>query len=109
MRLPISTLKIDRAFVDPINHEGSNTEIIRTVIAMAKNLGLKVIAEGIETSSQLEALQMLECESGQGFLLARPMRAKELSTFLKRSERRPVVPHSYFGISPLAVTHEVLC
>lgn len=82
VRLPISTLKIDRSFVSPIDESGANTELVRTIISMAKNLGLKVIAEGIETSSQRDALSSLGCESGQGFYLARPMSATELCAFL---------------------------
>ena len=81
VRLPISTLKIDRMFVSPIDETGANTEIVRTITAMAKNLKLKVIAEGIETQSQLDALKSVGCESGQGYLLAKPMTAAELSDY----------------------------
>jgi EAL domain-containing protein (putative c-di-GMP-specific phosphodiesterase class I) len=62
---------------------------------MAKNLGLKVIAEGIETSAQLEALRMLECESGQGYLLARPMSADELAAFLTGTDIDAIPPPSF--------------
>jgi len=86
VRLPISTLKIDRSFVTMINDEGANTELVRTIIAMAKNLGLKVIAEGIESHSQLEALKNLKCESGQGYLLSKPMTAHELFIFLTAAD-----------------------
>lgn len=79
VRLPISTLKIDRSFVSPIDEAGANTELVRTIVSMAKNLGLKVIAEGIETKSQLEALRKLKCESGQGYLLSSPLSAAELA------------------------------
>lgn len=92
VRLPISTLKIDRSFVNLINDEGTNTELVRTIIAMAKNLDLKVIAEGIETRSQLAALKELNCESGQGYLLARPMSADELSSFLRGQFDEPIPP-----------------
>ena len=98
MRLPISTLKIDRMFVSPINEEGANTEIVRTIIAMARNLNLKVIAEGIETQSQLEALKSLDCESGQGYLLAKPMSAAELLEFFSGSLDLPI-PAPGFDIS----------
>ena len=94
VRLPISTLKIDRMFVSPIDETGSNTEIVRTITAMAKNLKLKVIAEGIETQSQLDALKNVGCESGQGFLLARPMTAAELSDFFG-IELPPITAPSY--------------
>lgn len=92
VRLPISTLKIDRSFVNLINDDGANTELVRTIIAMAKNLDLKVVAEGIETKSQLDALKTLGCESGQGFLLARPMAADELLSFLRDEVDLPIPP-----------------
>ncbi len=92
VRLPISTLKIDRSFVNLINDEGANTELVRTIIAMAKNLDLKVVAEGIETKSQLDALKALGCESGQGFLLARPMTSDELLSFLRDEIDLPIPP-----------------
>ena len=98
VRLPISTLKIDRSFVNPINEEGANTELVRTIIAMAKNLGLKVIAEGIETSSQLEALKELSCESGQGFYLSSPLSSEELAEFLGASLDSPI-PAPDFDLS----------
>jgi diguanylate cyclase (GGDEF)-like protein/PAS domain S-box-containing protein len=98
VRLPISTLKIDRSFVNLITAEGANTELVRTIISMAKNLDLNVIAEGIETNSQLEALKALNCESGQGYLLARPMVAEELLQFLSASVDAPI-PAPAFDIS----------
>lgn len=100
VRLPISTLKIDQSFVAPINDEGANTELVRTIISMANNLNLKVIAEGIETGSQLEALKKLGCESGQGFMLARPMSPDELADFLGCSLDAPIpAPQFDFSMS----------
>ena len=87
MRLPISTLKIDRSFIKPINQDGANTEMVKTILAMAKSLGLNVIAEGIETQVQLETLKKLDCEHGQGFLLAKPMAFKDLGEFLLDNDR----------------------
>lgn len=95
VRLPISTLKIDRSFVSPINDEGANTELVRTIISMARNLELRVIAEGIETASQLDALKILGCESGQGYLLARPMSIAELSEFLLGPDDAPIPAPDY--------------
>jgi diguanylate cyclase (GGDEF)-like protein/PAS domain S-box-containing protein len=95
VRLPISTLKIDRSFVNLITAEGANTELVRTIMSMAKNLDLKVIAEGIETNSQLESLKALNCESGQGYLLARPMGAAELLQFLRASVDAPIPPPEF--------------
>jgi diguanylate cyclase (GGDEF)-like protein/PAS domain S-box-containing protein len=82
IKLPISTLKIDRSFVDPIDGEGRNTEIVKTVLALARNLGLKTVAEGIETEHQLRALKELGCDGGQGYLFARPMEIDELRQYL---------------------------
>ncbi|MEP6705420.1 MAG: EAL domain-containing protein, partial [Acidobacteriota bacterium] len=101
VRLPISTLKIDRSFVSLINDDGANTELVRTIIAMAKNLGLKVIAEGIETDSQMHALRNLNCESGQGFLLARPMSADELLSFLQGEVAGPIPPPLEIALAPM--------
>ncbi len=69
--LPVQTLKIDRAFVSRIG-DGDSLEIIRTIVALAHNLGMVVIAEGIETEQQLTALQDLECEFGQGYYFGKP-------------------------------------
>lgn len=85
-RLPISRLKIDRSFISPINDAGANTEIVRTIISMARNMGLKVVAEGVETEAQLTALKDLNCESAQGYLLARPMGIEELKRFLANAD-----------------------
>lgn len=103
VRLPISTLKIDRIFVNPINEDGANTEIVRTIIAMARNLDLKVIAEGIETPAQLEALKGLKCESGQGYLLARPMSAPELLDFLGGREDQPIPAPNFDEVSVVSM------
>ncbi|HMT08811.1 MAG TPA: bifunctional diguanylate cyclase/phosphodiesterase [Pyrinomonadaceae bacterium] len=71
-RLPFDTLKIDRSFVYSVGENGENSEILQTIISLAKNLRMRVIAEGIETTTQLSLLQNLGCDYGQGYLLARP-------------------------------------
>ena len=71
-RLPFDTLKIDRSFVIAVGENGEDSEILQTIISLAKNLKKKVIAEGIETEAQLSLLQNLGCDYGQGYLLARP-------------------------------------
>ncbi len=72
-RLPFDTLKIDRSFVYSVGEGGENSEILQTIISLAKSLKKKVIAEGIETKSQLSLLRNLGCDYGQGYLLARPL------------------------------------
>ena len=65
-RLPFDTLKIDRSFVNNVGINGENSEILQTIISLAKNLRMRVIAEGIETESQLAVLRNLGCDYGQG-------------------------------------------
>jgi diguanylate cyclase (GGDEF)-like protein/PAS domain S-box-containing protein len=74
-RLPIDTLKIDRSFVGQIG-KNNNREIVRTIIVLAQNLGMGVIAEGVETQEQLKQLQDLRCDNGQGYLFSRPLDAE---------------------------------
>lgn len=71
-RLPFDTLKIDRSFVIAVGDNGEDSEILQTIISLAKNLKMRVIAEGIETESQLRLLQALGCDYGQGYLMSRP-------------------------------------
>ncbi len=90
VRLPISTLKIDRSFVNPIEEKGANAEIVKTIISLARNLGLKVVAEGIESEAQAEALRELGCERGQGYFLSKPMPISELIEMI--SIHKPIEP-----------------
>ncbi|MGI8812820.1 MAG: putative bifunctional diguanylate cyclase/phosphodiesterase [Pyrinomonadaceae bacterium] len=84
-RLPFDTLKIDRSFVYNVGPTGENSEILQTIISLAKNLKMRVIAEGIETESQLAVLQNLGCDYGQGFLLAKPKSREETERLLYQS------------------------
>ncbi|HEV7700556.1 MAG TPA: EAL domain-containing protein, partial [Pyrinomonadaceae bacterium] len=90
-RLPVSTLKIDRSFVSMIDDQGNNDQIVRAIITLARNLGLRVTAEGVETPTQLEVLKELGCESAQGYLFARPMRFADLEAFVA-SDRKINAP-----------------
>ncbi len=76
--LPIDALKIDRSFVQTIDSKGNNSEIVEAIVMMAKSLGLKVIAEGIETQDQLAKLQTLQCLYGQGYLFSKPLNPHSL-------------------------------
>ncbi|HEV7893953.1 MAG TPA: EAL domain-containing protein, partial [Pyrinomonadaceae bacterium] len=74
-RFPIDTLKIDRSFVTRMSENNENTEIVRTIIVLAQNLGMDVVAEGVETNEQLVLLQKLGCENGQGYFFSKPVNA----------------------------------
>lgn len=85
-RLPIDTLKIDQSFVaglHPEHFEASSQAIVHTILQLGENLNLTVIAEGVETQGQQEALRRLGCKIFQGFLLGRPMATKEFGRLLE--------------------------
>lgn len=76
-QFPVDTLKIDRSFVQGLPHNADDAQIAHTIIAMAHNLGMGVIAEGVETKEQHEFLINAQCEEVQGFLFNKPLPAKE--------------------------------
>jgi diguanylate cyclase (GGDEF)-like protein/PAS domain S-box-containing protein len=80
--LPIDTLKIDRSFVSRIGKGKEKGEIIRTIAILAHNLGMEVIAEGVENSSQLSLVKSLKCESAQGFYFSRPVPSDEAESLI---------------------------
>jgi EAL domain-containing protein (putative c-di-GMP-specific phosphodiesterase class I) len=81
-RFPIDTLKIDRSFVTQMMENEENLAIVRTIVALAQNLGMDVVAEGVETEDQLRLLRKLECENGQGFLFSTPLGGGQLEQFI---------------------------
>jgi diguanylate cyclase (GGDEF)-like protein len=76
--LPVDKVKIDRAFVQRMHEDEAAYEMVRTVIAFARTLGMRVVAEGIETPEQLSALVEMGCDYGQGYLFSRPIPAAEM-------------------------------
>jgi EAL domain-containing protein (putative c-di-GMP-specific phosphodiesterase class I) len=72
-RFPVHTLKIDRSFVSRIGTVAGSSEIVRTVVALAHNLRLDTVAEGIEHREQLDALREMGCEYGQGYFFSKPL------------------------------------
>ena len=87
-RMPVHVLKVDRSFVARLGRDPGDTAIVRTVVELAHQLGLAVTAEGIETPQQLDILRSLSCDTGQGFLRARPGPAAQIATWLS-AERLP--------------------
>jgi len=81
-KLPLSQLKIDQSFVSNIGHNARPSIIIKTIIAMSKNLGLEVVAEGVETKAQFDFLEPLGCEFYQGYLFSKPLPAMEFEESL---------------------------
>ena len=86
-RFPIDLLKVDRSFVSAMEENTENGEIVRTVIALAKALNLKVVAEGIESVHQFHQLQILGCEYGQGYLFSKPLPVADIERLLDDKTR----------------------
>ena len=82
-RFPVKTLKIDRSFIGRIGHNGENSEIVRTINTLANNLGMEVVAEGVETVEQLSQLKSLRCDFGQGYLFSGALNAEEAEAFIQ--------------------------
>ena len=82
-RLPLSRIKIDRSFVTKITEDAENAAIVRSLIVMAHNLGLEVIAEGVETEAQADFLRKEGCEEAQGYLYAKPLPAAEFEQYVR--------------------------
>jgi len=89
-KFPIDIIKIDRSFINEIPDNQDDMEITSAVVAMAHNLKLKVVAEGIETPEQLAFLRRHRCDVGQGYLFDRPIPGRELAEKLKRYPRGPM-------------------
>ncbi|NHC34047.1 two-component system response regulator [Scytonema millei] len=86
-RFPIDALKIDRSFVSLIDAEGKNCEIVRTIITLAHTLGIKAIAEGVETSHQLAVLKKLGCDEAQGYFFGTPVNCQLVEAILAKNDR----------------------
>jgi EAL domain-containing protein (putative c-di-GMP-specific phosphodiesterase class I) len=85
-RFPIDTLKVDRSFVNRIDAEDGDPVIVQTIVALAHNLGMQVIAEGVETEEQVNRLKAMGCEYGQGYFFARPVDGDSAGALLRSRE-----------------------
>ncbi len=83
-RLPLDFLKIDRSFVNELKDGAGASSLAGTIVALARSLGLRVIAEGVETEGQQRRLREMGCDMAQGFLYARPLPPKELEAWLRQ-------------------------
>ena len=107
-RFPIDTLKVDRSFISRIDVDGEQLAIVRTIITLAWNLGMDVVAEGVETLKQLAQLKALQCEYGQGYFFYKPLDTKattaliekEFGWFLKPAKPQASSPTSATSVEP---------
>jgi diguanylate cyclase (GGDEF)-like protein/PAS domain S-box-containing protein len=84
-RFPINTVKIDRSFIRDITIDSDDAAIVSAIIAMAHNMGLRVIAEGVETREQLDYLKTLDCDEVQGFLFSPPIPHEDAAEFVGKT------------------------
>ncbi len=105
-KFPVSRIKIDRSFIASVTDDAENSAIVRSLIAMAHNLKLGIIAEGVETEAQARFLLEEHCEEAQGFLYAMPLSAADFEGFLRERRLAPQVAQprqkqSYRGVAGL--------
>ncbi|MEY8878034.1 MAG: EAL domain-containing protein [Leptothrix sp. (in: b-proteobacteria)] len=81
-RFPVSKLKIDRSFIRDLPGDSSDAQLVQTMVAMGRNLGITVLAEGVETEAQLDFLRGLGCEAAQGYFFSEPLPAQRLQVVL---------------------------
>ena len=99
-RLPVQTIKIDRSFVLDMLENDSDATIVRSTIDLARNLGLRIVAEGVETQAAWDVLREQGCTLAQGYLISKPVPAEELAELLadraarKRRKRTPIAARS---------------
>ena len=84
--LPVAELKIDKSFILDMNENEDDKMIVRTIIELAHNFKLSVIAEGVENRETMIELDTLGCDKGQGYYMSRPVTASDLNEFIQSSE-----------------------
>jgi diguanylate cyclase (GGDEF)-like protein len=104
-RFPLNYLKIDRSFVSRLTTDNDNA-IVRTISTLARNLGIEVIAEGIETEEQYKQLKMLGCEYGQGYLFSHPVHSEGVLLLLAQDAHRDA--EDDLSLNPAAADDDIL-
>jgi diguanylate cyclase (GGDEF)-like protein/PAS domain S-box-containing protein len=90
--LPINGLKIDRSFIQRMGKHGEKQQIVKTILALGKDLNIDVIAEGIETEDQLAQLKSLQCRYGQGYIFSKPVDSEKARALIEKSFTAPGEP-----------------
>ncbi len=93
-RLPVDEIKIDKTFVIDMLRQENESVIVKSTIALGHNLGLSVTAEGVEDQATWEALAAMGCDAAQGFLMGRPVPARQLTAWLESSPWGPAAAQS---------------
>ncbi len=104
--LPIDVLKIDRSFVHRLEMGSNEAAVVRSIVLLGSSLGKEIVAEGIESESQLEQLRSMGCRFGQGFLLARPLAPADVTRRLSGGSWQHGPPSSrHLGLAPATILH----
>jgi diguanylate cyclase (GGDEF)-like protein len=103
-RFPVTTLKIDRSFISRMGAGDENSEIVKTILTLATNLGMEVVAEGVETEDQLSQLRALKCDYGQGYLFSRPVNAEAAERLILERAQGQTLTASIIGETILIPT-----
>ena len=86
-RLPVHSLKVDRSFVSQMQEGNRNYQVVKTILSLSRQLGLTAVAEGIETTYQMQQLQSLGCQLGQGYFFAKPLTAADTEAYMRQNFR----------------------
>lgn len=100
-RFPVNNLKIDRSFIGRMAAGDENSEIVKTICTLASNLGMEVVAEGVETREHLDLLRSLECEYGQGFYFSRPVPADDATAMVMEDPTRYLTIDDLLALEPV--------
>jgi diguanylate cyclase (GGDEF)-like protein len=92
-RLPVDEVKIDKSFVLNMQHDDNDAVIVRSIIDLARNLGLRVVAEGVETTGAWDALRDMGCDIAQGYVISRPLPTDQLDAWLETVALTPLESH----------------
>jgi EAL domain-containing protein (putative c-di-GMP-specific phosphodiesterase class I) len=90
-RFSVDTLKIDQSFVSTMRGAPENCAIVSTIVTLGRNLGLQVVAEGVETADQLETLRSFGCDAAQGYFFSRPVPSNAVKTLLELNKGQATV------------------
>jgi len=90
--LPISTLKIDKSFIDNIPENKQDVAIVKSILSLAKNLGLEVVAEGVETAEQMNCIRAYGCNLIQGYFYSKPVCAEKITALLESKSFKRILP-----------------
>jgi len=96
-RFSVDTLKIDRHFIARMHTDERSRNIVRTIVSLAHNLRMSVVAEGTETLEQINMLREMQCDSMQGFFFSRPIPAPRFESLLQTQHQNPVSPEIQSG------------